>query len=90
MSQKDKIVLGLVGILLLFSFLYVLPTFVGPDSLPGWWKEYLPAEPIHKGLDLQGGMHLILGVETGKAVTSVLEQSAEEIKAALQEEKILV
>ena len=90
MSQKDKIVLGIFGFLIVFSFLYVIPTFVGPDSLPGWWKENLPSEAIHKGLDLQGGMHLILGVKTEKAVESILDQSAEEIKEALQEEKILL
>jgi preprotein translocase subunit SecD len=90
LSQKDKIVQGLVGFLLLFSFFYVLPTFVNPDSLPGWWRDYLPSEPIHKGLDLQGGMHLILGVKTEKAVETVLEQTVEELKEALQEEKILI
>jgi preprotein translocase subunit SecD len=88
LSQKDKIVLWAVGILLTFSFLYVLPTFV--DSLPGWWRQYLPSEPIRKGLDLQGGMHLILGVKTEKAVKSVVEQSVEEIKEALQEENVLL
>ncbi len=86
MSQKDKIVLAIVGLLLVFSFFYITPTFVGSDSLPDWW----PSEPIHKGLDLQGGMHLILGVEIEKAVESSLEQSVEEIKEALLEEKILL
>ena len=90
MSQKDKLILGTVGFLIVFSLLYVLPTFVDPDSLPGWWQEYLPTDPIHKGLDLQGGMHLILGVKTEKAVESVLDQTAGEIKQTLQEEKIFI
>jgi preprotein translocase subunit SecD len=35
-------------------------------------------------------MHLILGVKTEKAVKTVLEQTTEELKEALQEEKILI
>jgi preprotein translocase subunit SecD len=80
LKQKDKIVLAIVGLLLVFSFFYITPTFVGSGSLPDWW----PSEPIHKGLDLQGGMHLILGVETEKAVESVLEQSVEDYAIELE------
>ena len=32
-------------------------------NLPGWWTKLLPAEGMRLGLDLQGGMQLILKVD---------------------------
>ena len=49
----------------LVAVVYLLPTFV---KMPAWWEDYLPSEKISLGLDLQGGMHLVLGVETEKAL----------------------
>ena len=45
---------------------------------------------INLGLDLQGGMHLVLEVETEKAVEFSMEQRAEDIKHALGDEDIEV
>jgi len=45
-------------------------------------------EKINLGLDLQGGMHLVLEVETEKAVESAMEQRADDIKASLDDENI--
>ena len=45
-------------------------------------------EKISLGLDLQGGMHLVLEVQTDKAVESALEQRGNDIKYALQEDDI--
>jgi preprotein translocase subunit SecD len=54
------------------ALIYLMPTFIG--NLPGWWKEYLPKDKVHLGLDLQGGIHLILAVEEEKAVESTIER----------------
>jgi preprotein translocase subunit SecD len=48
----------------------------------------LPAEKINLGLDLRGGMHLLLEVETQKAVESALDKYASEIKDALAKKDI--
>ena len=45
-------------------------------------------EKINLGLDLQGGMHLVLEVEAEKAVEFSMEQRAEDIKHALEDEDI--
>ncbi|MDP7552282.1 MAG: protein translocase subunit SecD [Nitrospinaceae bacterium] len=43
-------------------------------------------ERIALGLDLQGGMHLVLEVQTGKAVEASLERIADDIKRDIQNE----
>ena len=34
------------------AIIYLTPSFV--RELPPWWGDYLPADRIHLGLDLQG------------------------------------
>jgi preprotein translocase subunit SecD len=48
----------------------------------------LPQDKIHLGLDLKGGMHLVLEVQAQKAVESHLERIVEDIKHSLREAKI--
>jgi preprotein translocase subunit SecD len=59
------------------ALLYLTPTFF--HNLPSWWSNFLPAERIHLGLDLQGGSHLVLEVKVDKAI----ENNVERIKADL-------
>ena len=48
----------------------------------------MPTEKIHLGLDLRGGMHLLLEVETQKAVDSAMDKYASDIKDALAKKEI--
>ncbi|NTV43933.1 MAG: protein translocase subunit SecD, partial [Syntrophobacteraceae bacterium] len=75
-----------VVIILLAGFVYLTPTLV--PTLPSWWTKFLPKERIQLGLDLQGGMHLVLEVEAEKAVTNTADRMAEDIKETLRKEKI--
>ena len=56
-------------------------------SLPSWWQKSF--DPIHLGLDLQGGIHLVLGVEADKAVESRLDSIADETESMLKEKDII-
>ncbi len=47
-------------------------------------------EKIVLGLDLQGGMHLVLEVQAEKAVEATLERIADDIKRALEDEDVEV
>jgi preprotein translocase subunit SecD len=76
----------LVGIVILLAFIYLIPS-IGKD-LPQWWSGILPQEKIRLGLDLQGGVHLILEVESMKAVESTLERVVEEVRRDLREDKV--
>src|SRR5882672_10203946 len=48
------------------------------------WYLYPPQKTINLGLDLQGGIHLMLGVEADKHVASQTDRAAEDLKAALE------
>ena len=52
------------------------------------WYLYPPATAINLGLDLQGGIHLVLGVDTAKALAAQTDRAAEDFKAALERKGI--
>lgn len=77
---------GLVGFFLVLSIVLLIPTLV--DPLPSWWSRFLPSDKINLGLDLRGGMHLLLDVEVEKAVDSALDKYTSEIKEILTKKNI--
>ena len=77
---------GIASFIVLLALVYLTPSLT--RDLPPWWSSVLPQERIHLGLDLQGGMHLVLEVEAAKAVESNLERVVEEIKHDLRKEGI--
>ena len=52
------------------------------------WYLYPPKKTINLGLDLQGGIHLVLGVETDKALANQTDRAAEDFKASLDRKGI--
>jgi len=60
-----------IAAVILAAIIYILPTFN-----PALW----PYKKINLGLDLQGGMHLVLQVETDKSVDSTLERIVQEMR----------
>jgi preprotein translocase subunit SecD len=85
MSKSIKLRGLLVFFCLLLSLVSLAPTF--SDNLPGWWQEAF--DPIHLGLDLQGGMHLVLGVDVDKAVESRLDSIVDQSETLLKEKDII-
>jgi len=76
----------LILLFLLLSFFYLTPTLV--SKLPVWWKGVLPKDKIHLGLDLQGGTHLVMEVETQKAVEGSLDLIATDLEDSLNAQNI--
>ncbi|MBI5166583.1 MAG: protein translocase subunit SecD [candidate division NC10 bacterium] len=70
------------------SLLYILPSLPGFDAFPSWWRRYFPHEKLNLGLDLRGGMHLVLEVQTDKAVENATERLAAEIRRVMEKEKV--
>ena len=54
------------------------------------WYLYPPKKTINLGLDLQGGIHLVLGVETEKALVAQTDRLAADFKNALERKGIAV
>jgi preprotein translocase subunit SecD len=73
-----------VGLTLL-AIVLLLPTVWQP--LPGWLG-FLKGSKVSLGLDLQGGTHLIMQVDTEQAVVNALEINADEIRRELRKEGI--
>src|SRR6266850_7313915 len=71
----------LVVLMVIVAFVYLTPTLARP--LPDWWPSAFPREPIRLGLDLQGGIHLVLQVEVDKAVENALNGTMEDLKREL-------
>lgn len=68
-----------IAAVILAAIIYILPTFN-----PSIW----PYKKINLGLDLQGGMHLVLEVETDKAVESTLERIVQDLREQSRREGI--
>lgn len=61
------------------AIVYLLPTIS-----PALW----PHKKINLGLDLQGGMHLVLEVDTDKAVESTIERIVQDMKTLFRKNRI--
>jgi len=83
--HKNIKVRGIVAaIVILAGIFYLVPS--ATSYLPAMWKDHV--DKIHLGLDLKGGMHLVLEVETDKAVESAVERTSNALKDILMEKRI--
>jgi preprotein translocase subunit SecD len=67
----------------------VLAVIVGSAALvsPRDWRGQ-PRQPINLGLDLQGGIHMVLGVDLEKGIDNVLDRMAGDVRTGLQKKGI--
>jgi preprotein translocase subunit SecD len=77
--------LGISLFVFVLCLIYALPNVPGISGL-----NILPDGKIALGLDLKGGIHLTLGVETDRAVTNALAIAGQDLRRLAQEEKIIV
>lgn len=76
----------LVGVVIVAALFYLVPTL--SSNLPEGLSKIFPNKKINLGLDLQGGMHLILEVQADKAVEGTAERMVEDLKETLRNERI--
>jgi len=69
------------------SLLLVAPNFVSRSTLSGL-PDWLPHRQLTLGLDLQGGAHLLLEVDTQAMVKDRLEVLRDDVRRVLREDKI--
>ncbi len=83
--------LALLAFVVVVSFIFFLPSYQPLyRQLPEWLKPVLPNKGIILGLDLQGGIHLVLEVEEDRAVEIAVDRSVVAIQDLLGEKKIPV
>ena len=66
----------------LFGLLYALPTFV--PAMQSDTDTFLPSKAINLGLDLQGGSHILLQVETEVVLNEQVESMLETVSYSLR------
>lgn len=86
MNTALKLKLGFLFFIILLAVTTVVPSFYA--NTPSWWKKYMAPEGLRLGLDLQGGMHLVLQVNLQKAEENTLELAANDLKDTLAEESV--
>ena len=77
--------------LVVFSALLVALVWMAPNfydfSKDQWW---FSKEKLIYGLDIQGGLHLVLGVEVNESIYEKLKSQGSDLKEVLEEEEIKV
>src|SRR5687767_6193011 len=74
---------ALYGAVTVLACLYLVPTVVDENKQPAFIKKHF-TKRIQKGLDLQGGLHLVYTVDIDKAVSSKVDQLANEVEDAIR------
>lgn len=88
MLRNLKWRLIIYGAVTVFAVLLFLPTLT--PELPAWFYKIIPTEKVHLGLDLQGGMHLILEVQAEKAIESYVERVKNNLRDDLRDKAVPV
>lgn len=78
MIENLRTRMGIIVAVILVSAYIFAPNIMSADKAPDW----LPAQSLVYGLDIQGGLHLVLGVDT----PGVLEEKLNRLGDLLKEE----
>ncbi len=76
-------------IVTVLSLILLTPTFLG-DSTPSWWGKLFPDRGIRLGLDLKGGIFLLIGVDSEKGVEQELVSIKDFMNEELKDDKVLI
>ena len=74
---------ALIVLVCILGVAYTVPNFLPKSSLEGL-PEWAPSQQINLGLDLQGGSHLLLQVDTKDVLEKMLESLKDEVRNSLR------
>ena len=80
----------LLSVTVVVSLVLFLPSTPLFSSMPEWWKQNLPSKGMTLGLDLQGGIHLVLEVEAERAIEIKLDRDVSNMAELFAEKKLKV
>jgi preprotein translocase subunit SecD len=75
--------LAVLSVLSVFAF--VTPNFVDVSRL-SWW----PAAKLNFGLDIQGGLHLVMGVDVDGVIATSVTRQTQSLKSEFAKENVLI
>jgi protein-export membrane protein SecD len=79
-------IISIIGVCLL-GMLFALPNFVSKERLAGW-PDFMPKHQMPLGLDLQGGAHLLLAMDTNELKKDWLLSLKDDARKQLRDAKI--
>jgi len=74
---------ALFAALAVAAIVFLVPTFVRPA--PAWWPWH---QPVRLGLDLQGGTHLLYGVDIEQAIDTSVDRNVQDLERELRDAQI--
>jgi preprotein translocase subunit SecD len=80
--------LGLILLSVVIALVLFLPSTPVGDKLPDWWRHNV--SKIALGLDLRGGSHLVMQVETDKAVEAAVDNIISDLQTTAASQEISV
>jgi preprotein translocase subunit SecD len=82
---------ALLALVLVLSVVFFLPSYKPLyQALPDWARKVLPDKGITLGLDLQGGIHMVMEVDEDRAVEIAVDRSVASLQDLLVDKKIPV
>jgi preprotein translocase subunit SecD len=76
-----------LAVLTILAVLMLVPTVVPSDQLPTWFSRVFNRK-IQLGLDLQGGLHIVYGIDLDKAVDDKASEIKRDIETKLVDLKL--
>jgi len=76
-----------------FALLLIVPSLLSPDhreALIAHLPKWVPARAIVLGLDLQGGSHVLLEVDSNSVVKTLVDNLRDAVRRVLREEKVAI
>ncbi len=80
MIENNKIRWGLIGTALVFSLIWMLPNFYDFKEDQWWFSK----EKLIYGLDIQGGVYLVMGVKTDEAIGEKVKSLIADVKSTFE------
>lgn len=77
----------LISCVCAIGFLFALPNFL-PNNIVEKMPDFLPKQKVSLGLDLRGGSHMLLEVDTNAVITDYMNQTLDSYRDALRKGKI--
>jgi preprotein translocase subunit SecD len=76
-----------------FALLLIVPSLLSPhhrEALIAHLPKWVPARAIVLGLDLQGGSHVLLEVDSNSVVKTLVDNLRDSVRRVLREEKVAI
>lgn len=76
-----------------FAILLIVPSLLSPEhreALIAHLPKWVPARAIVLGLDLQGGSHVLLEVDSNSVVKTLVDNLRDSVRRVLREEKVSI